>query len=319
MEPSSGSSSTIQRRGRVCSAMTPACSNLPKVAFIGLGALGSPMATNLLNAGFTLHVHNRTPRAADPLLAAGARWAASPAQAAAAAECLCLCLSDDDAVQSVLLGAVSADPAAAIVGLHPGSLVIDFSTISPATSQALAAALQQRGVGYLDAPVTGGTEGARAGTLSVLVGAAAADLERARPLLQVVGARISHLGPVGAGQQAKAVNQVLVAGSYAAAAEAIALAQRLGLPMPELLEALRPGAAGSWALNHRADGMIAGHYPLGFKLALHRKDLAIAQKAADAVDLELPISNQVAAMEDQLINSGLGGCDVSVLAEWFRG
>jgi 3-hydroxyisobutyrate dehydrogenase-like beta-hydroxyacid dehydrogenase len=298
--------------------MTPACSNLPKVAFIGLGALGSPMATNLLNAGFTLHVHNRTPRAAEPLLAAGARWAASPAQAAAAADCLCLCLSDDTAVRTVLLGADSSDPTAAIVGLQPGSLVIDFSTISPATSQTMATALQQRGVGYIDAPVTGGTEGARAGTLSVLVGAAAADLQRAQPLLQVVGDRISHLGPVGAGQQAKAVNQVLVAGSYAAAAEAIALAQRLGLPMDALLAALRPGAAGSWALSHRADGMVQGHYPLGFKLALHRKDLAIAQQVAATVDLDLPICDVVAAMEDGLINGGHGERDVSALAEWFR-
>ncbi|MFM1811545.1 MAG: hypothetical protein RLZZ336_483, partial [Cyanobacteriota bacterium] len=201
----------------------------------------------------------------------------------------------------------------------PGSLVIDFSTISPATSQAMATLLGSSDVAYIDAPVTGGTEGARAGTLSVLVGAAAADLQRALPVLQVVGQRISHLGPVGAGQQAKAVNQVLVAGSYAAAAEAIALAQRLGLPMPQLLDALRPGAAGSWALSHRADGMVQGHYPLGFKLALHRKDLAIAQQAAATVQLDLPISNQVAAMEDQLINSGHGERDVSVLAEWFRG
>jgi 3-hydroxyisobutyrate dehydrogenase-like beta-hydroxyacid dehydrogenase len=219
----------------------------------------------------------------------------------------------------VLLGTGSSDATAAIRGLKPGSLVIDFSTISPATSQAMASALQHGDVAYIDAPVTGGTEGAHAGTLSVLVGAAAADLQRALPVLQVVGGRVSHLGPVGAGQQAKAVNQVLVAGSYAAAAEAIALAQRLGLPMDALLEALRPGAAGSWALNHRADGMVEGHYPLGFKLALHRKDLAIAQQAAAAVQLDLPISNQVAAMEDLLINSGHGERDVSVLAEWFRG
>jgi 3-hydroxyisobutyrate dehydrogenase-like beta-hydroxyacid dehydrogenase len=298
--------------------MSQACPTPQALAFIGLGALGTPMAANLLRAGHPLRVHNRTPHAAEALLASGAEWAACPAQAAAAADCLCLCLSDDAAVRTVLLGADSTDPTAAIVGLQPGSLVIDFSTISPATSQAMATALQQRGVGYIDAPVTGGTEGARAGTLSVLVGAAAADLRRARPLLQVVGDRISHLGPVGAGQQAKAVNQVLVAGSYAAAAEAIALAQRLGLPMDTLLTALRSGAAGSWALTHRADGMVEGHYPLGFKLALHRKDLAIAQQAAAAVDLPLPISDRVAAMEDDLIHGGHGEQDVSVLAEWFR-
>ena len=290
--------------------MSQACPNPSGVAFIGLGALGAPMAANLLKAGYRLHVHNRTPAAAEPLLRAGAQWAATAAQAAAAADQLCLCLSDDAAVQEVLMAASS--------GLRPGSLVIDFSTISPATSQVLAQQLGEHNVRYIDAPVTGGTEGARAGTLSVLVGADAADLERAHPLLAVVGERISHLGAVGAGQQAKAVNQVLVAGSYAATAEAIALAQRLGLPMTELLAALRPGAAGSWALSHRADGMVAGHYPLGFKLALHRKDLAIAQQAAAGVNLELPISSQVAAMEDGLIDAGHGECDVSVLAEWFR-
>jgi 3-hydroxyisobutyrate dehydrogenase-like beta-hydroxyacid dehydrogenase len=291
--------------------MSQASPTPPTLAFIGLGALGTPMAANLLQAGHPLLVHNRTPSAAEPLVAAGARWAASPAQAAATADCLCLCLSDDAAVQAVLEDAIA--------GLQPGSLVIDFSTISPATSRAMATALGQSAVAYIDAPVTGGTEGARAGTLSVLVGADVADLERALPVLQVVGEQISHLGPVGAGQQAKAVNQVLVAGSYAAAAEAVALAQRLELPMDALLAALRPGAAGSWALNHRADGMVQGHYPLGFKLALHRKDLAIAQRAAAAVDLDLPITNQVASMEDGLIHRGHGERDVSVLAEWFRG
>jgi 3-hydroxyisobutyrate dehydrogenase-like beta-hydroxyacid dehydrogenase len=291
--------------------MSQASPTPPTLAFIGLGALGTPMAANLLQAGHPLLVHNRTPSAAEPLLSAGARWAASPAQAAATADCLCLCLSDDAAVQAVLEDAIA--------GLQPGSLVIDFSTISPATSRAMATALGQSGVAYIDAPVTGGTEGARAGTLSVLVGADVADLERALPVLQVVGEQISHLGPVGAGQQAKAVNQVLVAGSYAAAAEAVALAQRLELPMDALLAALRPGAAGSWALSHRADGMVQGHYPLGFKLALHRKDLAIAQRAAAAVDLDLPITNQVASMEDGLIHRGHGERDVSVLAEWFRG
>lgn len=291
--------------------MAQACPNPTAVAFIGLGALGAPMAANLLAAGYPLQVHNRTPAAAEPLLAAGARWAASPVAAATVADVLCLCLSDDAAVTAVLHGALP--------GLKPGSLVIDFSTISPACSQALAATLAQQGVGYLDAPVTGGTEGARTGTLSVLVGGDRDALERARPLLQAVGSHISHLGPVGAGQQAKAVNQVLVAGSYAAVAEALALGQRLGLPMATVLEALRPGAAGSWALDHRAEGMLAGHYPLGFKLALHRKDLAIALEAAAAVDAALPISAQVAAIEDALIEAGHGDLDVSALAAWFRG
>jgi 3-hydroxyisobutyrate dehydrogenase-like beta-hydroxyacid dehydrogenase len=166
--------------------------------------------------------------------------------------------------------------------------------------------LAERNIGYLDAPVTGGTEGARAGTLSVLVGGSAEHLERARPLLEVIGGRITRFGAVGAGQRAKAVNQVLVAGSYAAVAEALALAERLGLDRPQVVEALKGGAAGSWALEHRSAGMIADHYPLGFKLALHRKDLAIALAAAAEAQLTLPITAQVAALEDALISAGEG-------------
>jgi 3-hydroxyisobutyrate dehydrogenase-like beta-hydroxyacid dehydrogenase len=286
-----------------------------QAAFIGLGALGTPMAINLLRAGWSLTVHNRSREREQPLASQGAQRAATPAAAAAAAPLLCLCLSDDSAVSAVLLEAAEA----AIGGLAPGSLVIDFSTIAPASSEALAGQLAQRGVAYLDAPVTGGTEGARAGTLSVLVGGAAADLERARPLLAVVGGRISHFGPVGAGQRVKAVNQVLVAGSYAAVAEALALGQRLGLPMPQVCEALVDGAAGSWALRHRAASMLAGDYPLGFKLALHHKDLAIALAAAAATGLQLPVCEQVAAMEAALMAAGHGEEDVSALARWFEG
>jgi 3-hydroxyisobutyrate dehydrogenase-like beta-hydroxyacid dehydrogenase len=225
---------------------------------------------------------------------------------------LCLCVSDDAAAEAVLLGQQGAAPA-----LAPGTLVIDFSTIAPSTSQALAAALAGRQVRYLDAPVTGGTEGARAGRLSVLVGGDEADLEQARPLLEAVGQRISHFGPVGAGQQAKAVNQVLVAGSYAAVAEALALGQRLGLPMEQVCTALAAGAAGSWALEHRSAAMLRQEFPLGFRLSLHRKDLAIALEAAGGCDLNLPVTALVAQLEDELIARGHGDDDVAGLARWF--
>ncbi|MFZ9951658.1 MAG: NAD(P)-dependent oxidoreductase [Vulcanococcus sp.] len=276
------------------------------------------MAANLIHAGFPLTLHNRSREREAVLLAAlaqgsTARRAATPAEAAAGAGMLCLCLSDDAAVEEVVLGGAGA----ALQGLKPGALVVDFSSIGPATTRRLAEHCAARGVAWLDAPVTGGTEGARAGTLSVLVGGEACDLERARPLLQVVGGRITHLGPVGSGQQAKAVNQVLVAGSYAAVAEALALGQRLGLPMAELVAALQGGAAGSWALTHRASHMLNGHFPLGFRLALHRKDLAIALEAAAAAGLELPVSERVAALEDSLISRGHGEEDVSALARWF--
>ena len=289
----------------------------PPVAFLGLGALGTPMATNLLQAGFPLSVWNRSRQAEEPLAAAGAGRASTPAAAAAGAELIALCLSDDAAVEAVLFGADGV-AAGAAPGATPGALVIDFSTIAPATSQRLASRLAEQGVGYLDAPVTGGTEGARAGTLSVLVGGAAADLERALPLLEVVGGRISHFGPVGSGQQVKAVNQIFVAGSYAAVAEGLALARRLGLPLEQVREALRGGAAGSWALENRGGNMIENAYPLGFRLALHRKDLAIALATAAAENLPLPISTTVAEMEDTLIAAGHGDEDVSALARWFQ-
>ncbi len=290
--------------------MHPNRPSWPATAFLGLGALGAPMAERLLAAGVPLTVHNRSRERQQSLEARGAQGASAAAEAVRGAELICLCLSDDAAVRAVLEAATPA--------LAPGCLVIDFSTIAPATSIALAAELATRNVAYIDAPVTGGTEGAHAGTLSVLIGGDPAEVERARPLLQLVGSRLTHFGPVGSGQQVKALNQVLVAGSYAAVAEAMALGARLGLPLEQVREALRHGAAGSWALEHRAGHMLRDDYPLGFRLALHRKDLAIAQATAEEAGLELPVTDRVAAMEDALIASGHGDHDVSVLARWFQ-
>ena len=268
------------------------------------------MAQNLLKAGYALTVFNRTAKRMEPLLQAGAKGSTDPARAVRDADLVLVCLSDDAAVTQVLEQAQEA--------LNAGSLVVDFSTISPATSQQLAVALAQSGSAYIDAPVTGGTEGAKAGALTVLVGGSAEHLNRARPVLEVIGGSIHHFGAVGAGQQAKAVNQVLVAGSYAAVAEALALAERLGLPQEQLVQALKGGAAGSWALEHRSQKMIDDHYPLGFRLALHRKDLAIALAAAEQSGLKLPVTAQVAAMEDELMQQGCGDLDVSALARWFK-
>jgi 3-hydroxyisobutyrate dehydrogenase-like beta-hydroxyacid dehydrogenase len=294
-------------------------SNLPAVGFLGLGSMGTPMARNLLRAGYPLTVHNRDRRKEEPLAVEGAKRAASPAAAVAEATLVVIYLSDDAAVEEVLLGPATGalSRAGAITALRPGTLVIDMSTIAPATSQRLAHHLAELGASYLDAPVTGGTEGAKAGTLSVLVGGDAALVDRARPLLEAVGTTVTHFGPIGSGQQVKAVNQVLVAGCYAAVAEAMALGQRLGLPMEAVVASLRPGAAGSWALDNRALGMLEGRFPLGFKLALHRKDLAIALGTAAAQELQLPICEQVAAMEDRLIEAGYGEEDLSALARWF--
>jgi 3-hydroxyisobutyrate dehydrogenase-like beta-hydroxyacid dehydrogenase len=278
------------------------------LAFVGLGALGLPMAINLHRAGYPLRLHTRSREAERHPDLAGALPCASPAAAAADCRALVLCVSDDAAVEAVLWGASGAGST-----LPAGSLVIDCSTIRPDTARAMAQRLAERDVHYLDAPVTGGTEGARAGSLTVLCGGADADLERARPVLDVLGRAVHHFGAVGAGQQVKAINQVLVAGSYAAVAEAVALGQHLRLPMEQVVAALRHGAAGSWALTHRADAMLTDHYPLGFKLALHHKDLAIALDAAAGVGLELPVTQRVQAMEAALMADGWGEADVSAL------
>ena len=282
------------------------------LGFVGLGALGLPMAINLNRAGFQLRVHTRSRRAeTDPELA-GAVRCASPAAASAGMDVLLLCVSDDAAVDEVLFG---TDGAAST--LRNGSVVLDCSTITPATAQRCAEHLARHGIHYLDAPVTGGTEGAKRGSLTVLVGGSSEILERVRPILEVIAGSIHHFGEIGRGQQVKAVNQVLVAGSYAAVAEAMALGQRLELPMSRVVEALEGGAAGSWALSHRAAGMLAGHYPLGFKLALHHKDLGIALGTAESVQLELPISRLVQDQEAALIRSGHGDADVSALHRLF--
>ena len=282
-----------------------------RVGMVGLGALGLPMAVNLRRAGLTLQVHTRSRRAENDPELSGACRCKNPAATAENVDVLLLCVSDDSAVNDVLFGQDGAAEQ-----LEPGSIVIDCSTISPKGAQQAAAQLERIGVRYIDAPVTGGTEGARAGTLTVLVGGDAAVLAKVRPLLDVIGGPVHHIGPVGRGQQAKAVNQVLVAGSYAAVAEAIALGQRLKLPMQQVIEALGSGAAGSWALNHRSEAMLQGNYPLGFKLSLHRKDLGIALETANSVELDMPITALVAQLETDLIQKGYGDDDVSALHRW---
>ena len=283
------------------------------LGFVGLGALGLPMAINLHRAGFRLRVHTRSRRAeTDPGLE-GAAQCDSPATASSGVEVLLLCVSDDAAVEAVLFG-----PDGAASQLSTGSVVLDCSTIAPSTAQRCAERLAQQNVHYLDAPVTGGTEGAQRGSLTVLVGGASEILERVRPILEVIGGSIHHFGGVGRGQQVKAVNQVLVAGSYAAVAEAVALGQQLDLPMPQVIDALKTGAAGSWALEHRSTAMLNGSYPLGFRLSLHRKDLGIALDAAKAVQLDLPVTTLVEQLELDLINNGHGDEDVSALHRWSQ-
>ena len=287
------------------------------VAMVGLGALGLPIAVNLRRAGYRLNVHTRSRLAESSAELVDDQGptvtsSSSPKEAVHGCAVLLICVSDDAAVEAVLWGDGGAGYA-----LTPGSLVIDCSTIAPATAAAMAKRLAEQNVHYIDAPVTGGTEGAKAGTLTVLCGGETKALAQARPLLEVIGGSIHHFGPVGSGQQVKAVNQVLVAGSYAAVAEAITLGQHLQLPMEQVVAALIGGAAGSWALQHRSAAMLADQYPLGFKLALHHKDLKIALAAAEEQQLELPLTQLVLEQESELMHQGLGNADVSALRRCY--
>src|SRR5690625_315174 len=284
-----------------------------KVAFIGLGTMGAPMATRLVDAGFDVTVHNRTRSREEPLASSGARRAASPAQAAREAQVLFLMIADTPDVQEVLFGEEGAAGT-----LQPGSIVVDMSTISPRATREMAARLEGAGVGFLDAPVSGGSEGATNGTLSIMLGGEARHLEQVRPLLEVLGSKITHVGPAGSGQAAKAVNQVIIAGTYQAVAEGVALALKAGIDVERTLEAVSGGAAGSWVLSNRAGNMVRNEYPLGFRTRLHHKDLGIALAAARELGVSLPVAAFVEQLETSLLARELGEEDVSNLARIAR-
>src|SRR6476620_1348806 len=280
-----------------------------RVAVIGPGTMGAPMAGHLLDAGHELTVHNRTRERELPLAERGAARAATPSEDADCADALLICFSDTPDLEAVLFG---ADGVAQ--GLAAGRTVIDCSTVSPSATAELAARLAAQSIGLVDAPVSGGSEGAQNGTLTIFVGGAPEHVERAQPILRAFGKRITHLGPSGSGQMAKAVNQVMIAGTYASVGEGIALAQAAGLPLERLVEALSAGAAASWVLQNRAGNMIADTYPLGFKVALHRKDLGIALDEAARAGVPMDVAALVAAQEDGLVDGGFGDEDVSAVA-----
>jgi 3-hydroxyisobutyrate dehydrogenase len=284
-----------------------------RVGFAGMGTMGAAMAANLARAGAPLTVWNRTPGRATDVVALGAGEATSPSALAAACEVVVLCLSDTPDVEAVLFG-----PEGISGSIRPGSLVVDCSTISPEGSRDFASALAAQDVGFVDAPVSGGSEGARQGTLTIMCGGSEPDVERARPILAAMGKAITHMGPVGAGQATKAVNQVILAGTYLGVAEGLVLAMKAGLDAERVVEALSGGAAGSWVLQNRSGRMIADEYPLGFRIALHRKDLGIALELARQVGAALPVAGLAEQIENGLIAQGHGDDDNSALARAVR-
>ncbi len=286
----------------------------PRVGVLGLGTMGGAMAANLARAGFPLVAWNRTAGRTAGLEALGVAVAATPAALAAAAEIVLVCVADTPDVEAVLFG---RDGVAA--GAAAGMLVIDCSTIDPAATRRFAARLAEQGVTFVDAPVTGGSEGARNATLAILVGGAPADVERARPVLQAIGRTVTHLGPVGAGQATKAVNQVILAGTYLGVAEGLVLALKAGLDPGQVVEALSGGAAQSWVLANRSGRILANDYPLGFKVALHLKDLGIALAMAREAGAVLPVAALAAQLESGLVATGHADDDMSALARAIRG
>lgn len=272
-----------------------------RIGFIGLGIMGRGMAANLVRAGHDVVVWNRTAARTEPLVDAGATAATSPAEVARACPIVLVCVSDTPDVEAVVEGSDGL-----LEGLGNGSLIVDHSTISPSATVRLAAAVAAKGAAWVDAPVSGGSEGAERGTLSIMAGGDAADVERARPYLEAFGSTITHVGDVGDGQRVKIVNQVLVVGTQLAVSEALLFADTAGLDLDRTLAAVTGGAAGSWMLANRGPQMAVRDWRPGFTIDLQQKDLRLALEAADEVGTPLPGTSLVFQMYRSLQAAGLG-------------
>jgi len=282
-----------------------------RAGVVGLGAMGAPMARHLANAGLLEMIWNRS---ADKALAladeTGVNAAVNPEQLAAGCNVILTCVSADQDLLDVVRQLLP--------GIQPGSVLLDTSTVSPATANEIAASLQKVDCGFVDAPVSGGVEGARKGTLSVMAGGDSANISRIKPVLDAFSSTVTHMGPVGTGQATKAVNQVMIAGIAEAVCEALALSEKLNLPSERLLSVVGAGAANSWFVGHRGSTMLKNEFDVGFKLSLLLKDLLICQSLAQ--DLDISISTVDAAIRDytKLVELGDGDNDISGLIRLKR-
>ncbi len=262
-----------------------------QVGFIGLGTMGIPMVLNLVKAGFDICVFNRTPSKVQRAVNGGARAAASPMEVASTSTVIISIVSDTPDVESIILGGDGV-----IEGIKPGSVVIDMSTISPEATRKIALRLGQKRCHMLDAPVSGGEQGAIDGTLSIMVGGDGDVLERCRPILEAVGKSIVHVGPSGMGQTVKLMNQILVAGNLNAAVEALVFAKKQGVDLASAIDAIKGGAAGSWQFANLGPRMIARDFRPGFKVGLIKKDLKLVMEAAARCEAPLPATSVIQQM-----------------------
>jgi 3-hydroxyisobutyrate dehydrogenase len=278
-----------------------------RTGIIGLGAMGAGMAANFHKAGQLHRVWNRTPARAEEFRAqTGVEIAPSIESLARECELIVTCVSRDQDVLDVVKEIAT--------GVARDAIVADTSTVGLDTARAAAKILSDRAAHFLDCPVSGGTEGAKHGTLSMMVGGDEAVLERARPALSAIAKSIVRVGPTGSGQACKAVNQLMIAGVYESVAEAIAFGQSLGLDMPRVIEALSGGAAASWVLANRSGNMLAMSFPPGFKVALHHKDLEICRRIAEGADgAWLPVAERMLENYRKLMDEGYGDEDVSAV------
>jgi 2-hydroxy-3-oxopropionate reductase len=278
------------------------------IGFIGLGIMGKPMARNLMKAGYQLVVFNRTPASMQELASEGAAPADSPQALAARCNMIITMLPDSPQVQEVMLGERGV-----FAGAKAGTLVIDMSTISPVVTQELAKTAQAHGVRMLDAPVSGGDVGAQQGTLSIMVGGSAEDFEQAKPLFEVLGKTIVHVGGNGAGQVVKACNQIVVALTIEAVSEALVLGSKAGVDPAVIIQVLSGGLAANRVMELRRSNFLQHNFRPGFKIALHHKDLGIALAAGREYGVPLPVTAIVDQMLQALKQEGRGDQDHSAL------
>jgi 2-hydroxy-3-oxopropionate reductase len=279
------------------------------IGFIGLGIMGKPMARNLVKAGFNVLVYNRSRDDIDALVSEGPQFSAasSPREIAEKTRVIITMLPDSQDVRDVVFGSGMLD---AVTDEH---LLIDMSTIAPATSVEVNSALRERGARAVDAPVSGGDKGAIAGTLSIMVGGEAADFQRAMPLFEAMGKTIVHVGGPGAGQIVKACNQIVVAINYAAVSEALVLGAKAGVDPDKVVQVLSGGLAASRVMELKGKSMIEHNFAPGFRMDLHRKDLNIAMATASASSVPLPVSAVVGQLFESLAANGQGDLDHSAL------
>jgi len=279
-----------------------------KVGYIGLGLMGKSIARNILKAGFPLVVHNRSRAAVDELVAEGAVAAFSPAEVACQVDVVFTNLPDSPDVERVVLGAGGI-----LEGANPGLVLVDNSTIKPATARQLALALRAKGVQSLDAPVSGGDIGARNGTLAIMVGGPAEALERVLPVLQATGKSIIHVGESGAGQIAKAANQIMVAAQMVAMGELLVFARKAGADPQKVVEAIKGGAAQCWSLDVKPPRLFAGNRSPGFKAHMQAKDLNIVLETAREYGIPLPSAAVDAQLFNAMLEMGMGDLDNSAV------